>query len=355
LPIQAFDVAHKPHTSPIPAAIKRRYGWGRGPVAADESTRSSAFMLRVFGNSGGTLQEWSRSGGNRMGRQLLAFGGIARAGALVACCTVLAHCSGPFSSKEYSPRVVEEGEPVPKGGGAYRVGKPYNINGRTYVPAENPSYRAEGVASWYGRDFHGRLTANGEIYDMHSISAAHTTLPLPSYVRVTNLDNGRSIIVRVNDRGPYHRNRVIDLSIGTAKALEFYSRGLARVRVEYVGPAPLEGSDDTMLVATLRDGSPAPAPSKVMIAAAKPFISNLDDGKNAPSARPFALSSTSSRVVSSASEAANRSNAKSLVRSASAAEILVEPAAPPEVPAAAFAPLRSEPGTLDLMSGRGLY
>ena len=207
-----------------------------------------------------------------MGRQLssLGFGDVARVGAVALCGFVLAHCSGSFSSKEYSPRVVEEGEPVPKGGGAYRVGKPYSVNGRTYVPAENPSYRIEGIASWYGRDFHGRLTANGEVYDMHSISAAHTTLPMPSYVRVTNLDNGRSIIVRINDRGPYHRNRVIDLSIGTAKALDFYSRGLARVRVEYVGPAPLEGSDDTMLIATLREGSPAPAPSKVMIAAAKP-------------------------------------------------------------------------------------
>jgi peptidoglycan lytic transglycosylase len=293
-----------------------------------------------------------------MGRQVsrMQFAGFARVGALAACCALLAHCSGPFSSKEYSPRVVEEGEPVPKGGGAYRVGKPYNINGRTYVPAENPSYRAEGVASWYGRDFHGRLTANGEVYDMHSISAAHTTLPLPSYVRVTNLDNGRSIIVRVNDRGPYHRNRVIDLSIGTAKALDFYSRGLARVRVEFVGRAPLEGSDDEMLMATLRDGSPAPAPSKVMIAAAKPFIANLDEGKDR-AAPPFTLTSASTRVVRSASEPAsgNGSKTKSLVRSASAVEPAAEPASPPEAPAAAFAPTRSEAGQLDLMSGRGLY
>jgi peptidoglycan lytic transglycosylase len=296
-----------------------------------------------------------------MGRQLsgAGFGGIVRVGAVAACCVVLAHCSGPFSSKEYSPRVVEEGEPVPKGGGSYRVGKPYNINGRTYVPAENPSYRAEGVASWYGRDFHGRLTANGEVYDMHSLSAAHTTLPLPSYVRVTNLDNRRSIIVRVNDRGPYHRNRVIDLSIGTAKALDFYSRGLARVRVEYVGPAPLQGSDDEMLIATLRDGSPAPAPSKVMVAAAKPFIANLDHGQDArlPPARPFTLSSASTRVVPSAGEAAssNRSNTRSLVRSASAADPLAESLPPADAPLAAFAPMRSEAGTLDLMSGRGLY
>ena len=303
-----------------------------------------------------------------MGRQLssLGFGDIARVGAVALCGVVLAHCSGPFSSKEYSPRVVEEGEPVPKGGGMYRVGKPYSVNGRTYVPAENPSYRIEGIASWYGRDFHGRLTANGEIYDMHSISAAHTTLPLPSYVRVTNLDNGRSIVVRVNDRGPYHRNRVIDLSIGTAKALDFYSRGLARVRVEYVGAAPIEGSDDTMLMATLREGSPAPAPSQVMIAAAKPFISNLDDGKDprlasasaSASARSFTLSSASTSVAKSAGEPASAKGAKAkslLVRSASAVEPEPEPPPPQEAPPTAFAPMRSEAGTLDLMSGRGLY
>src|SRR5262249_51737498 len=132
--------------------------------------------------------------------------------------------------------------------------------------------------------------------------------------RATNLDNGRSIIVRVNDRGPYHRNRVIDLSIGTAKALDFYSRGLARVRVEYAGRAPLEGSDDTMLMATLRDGSPAPAPSKVMIAAAKPFIASLDDGKGAQlapaSARSFTLSSASTSVAKSTNEGASANRAK---------------------------------------------
>ncbi len=199
---------------------------------------------------------------------------MARACALLGC-LVLAHCSGPLSGPKYSKRVVEEGQPVPKGGGTYRVGRPYSVNGRVYVPHENPIYRADGVASWYGRDFHGRLTANGEVYDMHGISAAHPTLPLPSYARVTNLDNGRSIVVRVNDRGPYTRERIIDLSIGTAKALRFYASGLARVRVEYVGRAPMEGSDDRMLLATLRDGSPAPAPSKVMVAAAKPFLRDL--------------------------------------------------------------------------------
>ena len=304
-----------------------------------------------------------------MGRQLRGrcWAGIARVGALAVGCLALAHCSGPFVSKEYSPRVVEEGEPVPKGGGAYKLGKPYNINGRTYVPAENAHYRAEGIASWYGRDFHGRLTANGEVYDMHSISAAHTTLPMPCYVRVTNLNNGRSIVVRVNDRGPYHRDRVIDLSIGTAKALDFYHKGVARVRVEYVGRAPIEGSDDAMLMATLREGSPAPAPSKVMVAAAKPFIPKPDDEAkaSAPPERSYALASASSRpakpVSLSGIAASDHAKTKPAPRPAyaSAAPAPEPPpaSAPAPLPASlfGFAPTSPQGNGLGLMSGRGLY
>ena len=99
------------------------------------------------------------------------------------------------------------------------------------------NYRAEGQASWYGGRFHGRRTANDEIFDMYAISGAHRTLPLPSFVRVTNLENGRSLVVRLNDRGPYHGNRLIDLSVGVAKFLGFYDQGLVPVRVEYVGRA----------------------------------------------------------------------------------------------------------------------
>ena len=151
--------------------------------------------------------------GDRMGLSGVGAGLslIARIGAVGGCCLALAHCGGPVSSKidpkygvSASPRVVQFGEPVPKGGGTYRVGKPYVVGGRTYSPEENADYSAEGIASWYGEDFHGRQTANGEVYDMQSISAAHPTLPIPSYARVTNLANQRSIIVRVNDRGPYH-------------------------------------------------------------------------------------------------------------------------------------------------------
>jgi len=296
-----------------------------------------------------------------MGRKLadVSFGKIVRVGAVAAGCLALAHCSGPWTSKEakYSQRIVEEGEPVPKGGGGYRVGKPYNVNGRTYVPTENPTYRADGIASWYGPDFHGRLTANGEVYDMHGISAAHTTMPLPSYARVTNLENGRSIIVRVNDRGPYVSERIIDLSIGTAKALNFYGNGLARVRVEYIGRAPIDGSDDRMLMATLRDGSPAPAPSRVMVAAGKPFIANLGDPP-LPSERPFTLGGASSRIAAQvpASEvtSASRPQARPGVRS-SAAESRAEAPPPSSAAAAGFAPTRNEGPALGLMSGRGLY
>jgi rare lipoprotein A (peptidoglycan hydrolase) len=165
-----------------------------------------------------------------------------------------------FVNPDAPQNIGTQGERVSKG-------KRYSINGRT----DEFTYRGEGIASWYGPDFHGRLTASGERYDMHGISAAHRTMPLPSYARVTDLDNGRSIIVRVNNRGPFVYNRIIDLSTGTAKALDFYRKGTARVRVEFVGRAPIEGSDDQMLLATLRAGTPAPAPSKVMVASDHAF------------------------------------------------------------------------------------
>jgi rare lipoprotein A len=153
------------------------------------------------------------------------------------------------------------------------------MNGRRYVPSDNSAYRAEGVASWYGPDFHGRKTANGERYDMNGISAAHRTMPLPSYARVTNLQNGRSIIVRVNNRGPFVHNRIADLSVGTAKALDFYKKGTARVRVEFVARAPKEGGDEQMLLATLREGAPAPAPSNIVTASAQPSLTKTADAK----------------------------------------------------------------------------
>ncbi|MCJ2029325.1 septal ring lytic transglycosylase RlpA family protein [Methylobacterium sp. J-043] len=158
-----------------------------------------------------------------------------------------------------SRRLYNEGDVIPKGGGRRFSGKPYVVAGKTYVPREDArGYMREGLASWYGSAFHGRVTANGEVFDRHSIAAAHPTLPLPSYVRVTNLDNGHSMILRVNDRGPYHANRLMDVSEEAARALEFHRKGTARVRVEYAGKASVAGSDDRKLLATLRtDGRPA--------------------------------------------------------------------------------------------------
>lgn len=148
-------------------------------------------------------------------------------------------CSSDRASTAYSPRVVAYGQPVPKGGGHYKLGAPYVIAGVRYTPRHDPSYDAEGVASWYGQDFHGRLTANGEVYDMDDYTAAHPTLPLPSMARVTNLENGRSVIVRINDRGPFKHGRIIDLSRRAADALGMVRQGTARVRVQYAGPAKL--------------------------------------------------------------------------------------------------------------------
>jgi rare lipoprotein A len=215
-------------------------------------------------------------------------------------CLALANCSGggridPRYGVAASPRVVEPGQPVPKGGGVYRVGKPYTVAGRVYVPEENTDYSAVGFASWYGDDFHGRYTANGEIFDMTAISAAHPTLPLPSYVRVTNLANNRSIVVRVNDRGPYARDRLIDVSVKTAELLGFYGHGVARVKVDYIGRAPLQGSDDRKLVATLREGGPAQLPVQLASRAPAHFDNRSLRGSvqiPSPPDRPYSLGET---------------------------------------------------------------
>jgi len=208
--------------------------------------------------------------GQRWRGETGAFGSAYRPlpGLLVLCAFTapllfLAGCSGKFVDPRLgvsaSPRVVEKGAPVPKGGGHKKAGTPYKVAGKTYSPAGNPAnYSGEGLASWYGSAFHGRMTANGEIFDMGAISAAHPTLPLPSYARVTNINNGRSIVVRVNDRGPFHGNRALDVSQRVAEILGFKERGMARVRIDYIGPASLKGSDDAKLMATYRENGYLP-------------------------------------------------------------------------------------------------
>ncbi len=117
-----------------------------------------------------------------------------------------------------------------------KTGQPYRIAGKWYVPRQDWNYDEVGIASWYGPQFHRKRTANGEIFDMNKVSAAHRTLPLPSYVRVTNLENGRAINVRVNDRGPFAKGRIIDLSRRAAQLLGFRKKGTARVRVQIIRP-----------------------------------------------------------------------------------------------------------------------
>src|SRR6266850_2151440 len=258
----------------------------------------------------------------------------ARGVAAVAACLVLATCasSDKFASRvdpkygvSSSPRVVALGEPVPKGGGTYRVGKPYTVGGRIYVPEEDTSYREEGMASWYGDDFHGRL---------------------------------------------------IDVSNKAAELLEFKGNGVARVRVEYVARAPLEGSDDRQLLATLRTGEPAPSPSLVRVASAHSFVPEISSSARPirgevpmPEGRPYSLGNTSADMASI--NATSEMSASSRVRSGS--RILQNPRAvsydndgayapdPRSVSArsvdarsvSAYAPIDPR-GPSELLAGRGL-
>ncbi|MBX6328594.1 MAG: septal ring lytic transglycosylase RlpA family protein [Pseudolabrys sp.] len=283
--------------------------------------------------------------------------------AVLAAALLLANCAGgdridPRYGVAASPRVVAPGEPVPKGGGVYRVGKPYVVAGRVYVPEADPHYTAVGYASWYGDAFHGRYTANGEIFDANAITAAHPTLPLPSYVRVTNLQNHKSIVVRVNDRGPYVGDRIIDLSIRTAKLLGFYGHGLAKVKVEYIGLAPLAGSDDRVLMSTLRENAPAPA-RPVLVAANGParvpsLVARPRDVPVPPD-RPFGREEDAAARAAEEEEAAPAAEAAPMpsgpvYRVAGAASAPV-----PSSPVSAFAATGNERPALDLLSGRGLY
>lgn len=222
-----------------------------------------------------------------------------RLAAVPVFCAALAACGSTSSvskskprSKEYfpesvygvkaSPRVAT-GKNIPKGGGRFQVGKAYQVKGKWYQPKEDFGYNKSGMASWYGAAFHGRLTANGEVYDKYHLSAAHPTFPLPSYARVTNTENGTSVIVRVNDRGPYEFGRIIDVSSKTADLLDIKRKGSAKVRVQYVGRAPLEGNDMPYLMAsyvTKGDRSPGVMPegqiaTGVMVASNEPMRNQL--------------------------------------------------------------------------------
>lgn len=256
---------------------------------------------------------------------------------LISCAVGLSACSSPkVASKKLDP-FAGKGSPIypgkgplPKGGGRYHVGKPYEVAGQKFTPREDPNYDAVGVASWYGEAFHRRMTSNGEWFDMNDLTAAHTTLPLPSYAKVTNLTNGKSLIVRVNDRGPFVNDRIIDLSRRSAEVLEVKNKGTAKVRVQYVGPAPLNDKGEHLMAMNeeLRRGTPmkymiasadmragrggggGAAPAPVMVARAEPAP---QPGRHEPKPAqvPFAVAKAepAPRPVLSASSAPVMANA----------------------------------------------
>jgi rare lipoprotein A len=201
---------------------------------------------------GGYAESWLRS------IALIAFPGL-----LLAACA-----SPPVDSSGYL-----------REGGSYRVGVPYQINGVWYYPAVDYNYDRTGIASWYGEEFEGRLTANGEIFDLNALTAAHTTLPMPSIVQVTNLENGRSLQLRVNDRGPFVDGRLIDVSRRAAQLLGFESRGTTLVRVTVLKEESIAAAEDAMhngqpivlaaASSAAPEVTPAPRPAPTYAAAAE--------------------------------------------------------------------------------------
>jgi rare lipoprotein A len=201
------------------------------------------------------------------------------AGLVLAGCSSSRHASlDPFTGKG-SPYYKGNG-PIPMGGGRYQVGQPYQVAGRWFTPHEQPNYDKQGVASWYGEAFHRRMTSNGEWFDMNQLTAAHATLPLPSYVKVTNLENGRDVIVRVNDRGPFVGTRVIDVSKRAAEVLGYKQNGTAHVRVQYIGPAPIDDNGSHLMAMNreLQRGTPL----RQMIARASQDRRNVQVAAAAP-------------------------------------------------------------------------
>lgn len=297
------------------------------------------------------------------------------AGFLAACGSTPEPTKSKFSPKKYgvkgSPKVVAAGKPVPKGGGRYVVGKKYKIAGKWYYPKHEPNYKKTGLASWYGPTFHGRKTANGEIFDRNGLTAAHTTMPLPSYARVTNTANGRSMVVRVNDRGPFHGNRVIDLSERVASMLGTKGKGIGKVKVEYIGKARLDGRDEEYLMASYSGpGSVAPGASQpgtlfakltprapVAVATRGPVVGPATP----PAPRPYGLVTQVASVQSAGSyqvafdPAVAFETSQSTIRVASLNTFTPQPVQesdtdPQVLPAtpAAFAP-PAQPGTLGVL------
>lgn len=179
------------------------------------------------------------------------------------------------------PSALSGAAPAPDGWSRPYAGPPYQVNGKWFVPMHEPDYDEVGIASWYGPGFNGELSSSGEKFDQDALTAAHPTLPIPSIVRVTNLENNRSVLLRLNDRGPYVDDRIIDLSRGAADALDVRRQGTAKVRVQYVGPAPADPDTqvtERMLVkASSQAPQPAPARSNNVWSTPMPAAAGMPD------------------------------------------------------------------------------
>jgi rare lipoprotein A len=218
---------------------------------------------------------------NSIARPLRAAAGAGALALLGACST---------AKLPDAPKTI--GGPV-KANPHYKIGEPYEIDGKRYTPKVDPHYEETGVASWYGDAFHGKLTANGEIFDKRRISAAHRTLPMPTIVEVENLENGRVIRARVNDRGPFARDRIIDLSHAAADALGFTAQGTAKVKVRYLAHAnlaelaPLPGDAARFFASAAR--REATAPSLAAVQTDDPLaglIASVTGAPSTPAAAP---------------------------------------------------------------------
>jgi len=223
-------------------------------------------------------------------------------------------------------------------GGIYKVGKPYQVEGVWYYPSEDYSYVEEGIASWYGPDFHGKRTANGERYDMNAMTAAHPTLPLPSVVNVTNLDNGRVVKLRINDRGPFKSKRIIDVSRQGAQLLGFKEQGTARVRVEI-------DRDESM---TIKNQFLARNPGEMPQVAAAPRATVSSQSLSPVTLNPPPQMASAQNAPAQATRPQ---------RPATAAKPALKPDAPKPGAVASPAPQRAEPGKtkIDLPAGTGVY
>jgi len=199
------------------------------------------------------------------------------AGRFAIVCASAALAAACSTSPAPEPGSEVSSVTLPSGSGVYKIGEPYEEEGVWYYPKEQPDYDETGIASWYGGQFHGHRTADGEIFDANGLTAAHPTLPMPVNVRVTNLDNGKSLVLRVNDRGPFRRGRIIDVSQRAAQLLGFYGKGTANVRVTYLARA-----DEPA-------GAPADSTTETAVAAAPTApvqVASLDPAVATPATTP---------------------------------------------------------------------